>query len=164
MKLTTAFLLTVVFLIVHIIVVVKYIQFEQNCGGNLKRAADANTIDIAKTELKTALNYIETNNLTTGYTSVLWKTPDEDMGFWYNNLRTAYNELDSLAKDADAMSKSNMLMKLRETLIDHGDKGDDITVPDGISRHPNNLTWGLLSLISTLLMSISWMYFSLDDF
>ena len=101
---------------------IKAIRFKQNCGGHLKRAADANTVDIAKSELKIALDYMEANNLTSGYTSVIYETPDEDVAFWYNNIKQSYNELNSLPDSSSSLEKSNMLIKLRETLLDHGDK------------------------------------------
>ena len=44
-------------------------------------------------------------------------------------------------------------MKVRESLMDNsGESGDNITVPDGISRFPNNALWGWLRLISYLYM------------
>lgn len=164
MKLFISILITLLWLILLTVVIVKSIQFDRNCGGNLKRAADANTIDIAKKELKTALDYIEKNNLTSGYTSAVYETPDEDLAFWYNNLKTSYAELDSLKLDAQPMEKSNMLMKLRETLIDHGKDGDDVTVPDGISRYPNNLTYGLINCLLLVACCISWLVYSLEDY
>lgn len=136
------FLSLIVAIAVSVLLIVKNIQFNQNCGGHLKRAADANTVDLAKEELRSALNYIENNGLTSGYTSILWRTPDEDIGFWYNNIKTAYQELDSVPNDV--LTRTNSLMKLRETLLDHGTSEDSITCPDGISKYPNNLTWGLL--------------------
>lgn len=163
MKLLISILLTIALLILWTVVIVKSIQFDRNCEGNLKRAADANTIEIAKKELRTALDYIEKNNLTHGYTSAIYETPDEDLGFWYNNLKTSYSELDSLKPDAQPMEKSNMLMKLRETLIDHGDKGDDVTVPDGISRYPNNMTFGLIQVALLIACAVSWGVYSIEE-
>lgn len=163
MKLSISILLTVALLIFWAVVIVKSIQFNRNCEGNLKRAADANTIEIAKKELRTALDYIEKNNLTHGYTSAIYETPDEDLGFWYNNLKTSYSELDSLKAEAQPMEKSNMLMKLRETLIDHGDKGDDVTVPDGISRYPDNMAFGLLQITLLIACAVSWGVYSIED-
>lgn len=162
MKYFIASLFTLVFIVVMTIQIVKSIQFNQNCGGYLERAANANTIEIAQGELSRAIKYIEENNLTSGYTSVIYKTPDEDLGFWYNNVKTSYNELLSLPEDASPLEKSNMLIKLRETLIDHGDKGDKITVPDGISRYPNNATYMFFGWISFIGCVICWFYISLD--
>lgn len=164
MKLVTAILLTISWIVVCVVIIIKSIQFDQNCGGNLKRAADANTVEMAKRELYTALDYIERNNLMTGYTSAIYKTPDEDLGFWYNNIKTAYQELDSLPVNSEPLQKSNMLMKLRETLIDHGDSGDEITVPNGVSRYPNNLAYGVIFLFSFLACLIAWFFVVIDDF
>src|SRR5581483_461506 len=91
----------------------KDIVFTQNCGGYLKRAADANSVDLAKGELRKSLAYIEANNLTSGYTSILYNTPDEDVGFWYTNLSTSLKDLETMSPTASDLEKSNMLLKLR---------------------------------------------------
>ena len=140
-------------LIIFGCVIVKKIEFTQNCEGYLKRAADANTIELALENLNIAIDYIEKNNLTNGYTSVLWKTPDEDLGFWYQNIKQCQKELTEIAPDAPIMDKTNMLMKLRESLTDDGEKGVVVTVPDGISRYPNNCIWGILIFIAVFLFS-----------
>ena len=61
--------------------ILRGINFNVECKGHLKRAADANTIELAKQELDIALSYLEREGMTEGYTSVLYKTPDEDVGF-----------------------------------------------------------------------------------
>lgn len=136
------------------VVKVRSVKFDQNCGGHLKRAADANTIETAESELKTALDYLESNGMVNGYTSVLYNTPDEDVTFWYQNLKDSYNGLIALNDSVSELEKSNMLIKLRETLIDHSKDGENITMPDGISRFPNNFEWGLMRLVCFILLSI----------
>lgn len=137
----TAILSTLIFM------AVLGVKLNQNCLGHLKRAADASTIETAELELGIALDYLEKENLTSGYTSILWKTPDEDIKFWYDNIKASKNELISLPKNSSNMEKSNMLIKLRETLLDHGDKGSEsITCPDGLSRYPNNSIFAILIL------------------
>ena len=140
--------------------IVKNIQYNQDCGGHLKRAADANTVNLAKDELTIAIHYIEDNDLTDGYTSILYNTPDEDMKFWYNNIKASYIELDQIDSTTTQLETSNILIKLRETLLDHtGQGGDKVTAPDGISVYPNNtgyMLWGLLSFISICIACILW--------
>lgn len=116
----------------------KDIQFGIHCGGHLKRAADANTVQLAKSELEYALNYMDANRMTQGTTSILWETPANDVGFWYKNVFESYQELQKITDQTDQMTKTNTLMKLRETLLDHGDSGDSVTHPGGISLFPNN--------------------------
>ncbi len=59
-----------------------------------------------------------------------------------------------------SMEKTNLLMKLRETLLDNGDNGDNLTVPRGLSRYPNNglwcvLTWGASLILVGLIVWVS---------
>jgi hypothetical protein len=131
--------------------IVAEINFDRNCAGYLKRAADANTVELAAENLAVAVKYAEENRMTTGYTSVVYRTPDEDVGFWYKNLKASADELARVAPDASQLEQSNVLMKLRETLTDDGEGGGtQVTVPPGISIFPRNsfyLWWALLSFI-----------------
>lgn len=126
------------------------IVYDIHCGGHLKRAADANTVDTAKKELAEALKYLEDNKMTEGYTSVLWKTPSEDVGFWYQNLKSAHEELEKVTPETTQLERTNVLMKLRETLLDHGEKGDSVTAPGGISVFPSNTPYFIFGWLTFL--------------
>jgi len=130
----------------------KRIILKQNVTGYLKRAADANTIDLANEELSKVIAYLEANNLTSGYTSILWRTPDEDIGFWYTNLKASQHELQNLQSES-ALEKTNVLIKLRETLVDQGES-TKVTVPDGLAVFPNNKLWAVLMLLAITTGSI----------
>jgi hypothetical protein len=141
--------------------IVNGILFNIHCKGHLKRAADSNTVELAKRELRTALSFLESNDLTDGYTSIIYQTPDEDIEFWYTNINSALTELKALPKDSSPLEKTNVLMKLRETLCDVGEKGIKLTVPDGISIYPRNASWafvGSLSAIGTLVGFLLWFF------
>jgi len=137
------------------------INFDRGCEGYLKRAADANTVQLADRNLAVAVKYLEDNQMTSGYTSVLWRTPDEDVGFWYANLNSSLEELHSVKPEATQLEKTNVLMKLRETLLDQG-QSTTVTAPDGISIYPNNSFywwWGVLSsffAVVFILFAIPW--------
>lgn len=138
--------------------IVKEVHLNQNCTGHLKRAADANTIELALTELNQAVAYCESNNLTNGYTSVFYNTPDEDIEFWFKNLKASQAELKSVTPETTSLERTNILMKLRETLTDHGEKGINITYPDGLSRYPNNGMWMSLFLLSIAMIIAAIIY------
>jgi hypothetical protein len=151
MKAFVITILTVFVLVVFGAIIVKSVSLEQNCIGYLKRAADANTVETASSELEKAIKYLDDNNLTSGYTSALWRTPDEDISFWYKNLKSSQLELSKVTDSTSQLERTNLLMKLRETLLDNGKDGDSITVPDGLSRYPNNFAWGLLFWLAFIL-------------
>lgn len=128
----------------------KGIVFKQNIEGYLKRAADANTIELAAGELNKVITYLEANDLTSGYTSVFYETPEDDIGFWYDNIKASHAELLKV-KDGTTLEKTNTLLKLRETLLDHGGEGKEgVTSPDGLSVYPDNLLWGSLVIYGFL--------------
>ena len=140
MKKTIGYLLIVIAVAIFGFRVSKGIEFKQNVSGYLKRASNANTIDLAEQELTRSLQYLEEKKMTTGYTSVLYKTPDEDVDFWYRNLKASQHELQTLTSSS-ALEKTNVLMKLRETLQD---------TPKGISAFPNNKLWTVLMFFSVI--------------
>lgn len=129
------------------------VVFKQNVSGYLKRAADANTVDLAHEELTRAIDYLEANNLTTGYTSILWRTPDEDIEFWYRNLKASQRELEVLNSES-ALERTNVLIKLRETLVDDGEK-TKVTVPEGLSVYPHNALWAGLMLYALIALVVA---------
>lgn len=144
-------------LIVPTLSFVKMIQFNQNCAGYLKQAADANTPEIALERITKALDYIEAHNLTYGYTSVIYKTEDENVGFWYENIKACKSELEQCI-DGTQLEKSNVLMKVRESLTDNGESGTVLTIPEGISRYPHNWIYGIFNLVSFILGVIFLLY------
>ncbi len=111
--------------------------FNRDCKAHLKRAADATSVDLAKQELRTALDYIEAHGMTYGYATLFYYTPENDLRFWHQNLEQAWTDLTSLPKDATELERSNMLLKLRETILDHDKDGETVTSPGKAFLHPH---------------------------
>lgn len=132
------------------------IVFDKSSTQYLKRAADANSIEMAKVELGKAISYAESQGLTEGVVSIFLRQPKNDIGYWYTNMVTAYEELESLPEDSTPLEKTNVLMKLRETLTDNNDRGTSVTVPNGISIYPNNVGYFWWGIISSIVCSIFW--------
>ena len=149
--LSSAILLTLVGAFVPVVCWVMSIQFDQNCGGYLKQAADANTVELAMQRIDVAVKYIEERGLTDGYTSVLWRTENDNVGYWYRNVKACQKEL-AECQGGTQLEKSNVLMKVRESLTDDGEKGTQLTFPQGISRYPNNAILGVLNLVSSIIL------------
>jgi hypothetical protein len=143
--------------------IVKSVQFDFDCKAYLKRAADANTVELAKNELGKAIEYVEENKLTEGIVSIFLKNPANDLGFWYQNMKSAYEELENLEEDSSALEKTNVLMKLRESLTDSSD-GDSTSVitPEGITVYPNNVIYFIWGLGSFVLMIVFWIAFCIS--
>lgn len=127
------------------------IEFSQQCSGYLKQAADANTVELALDRLNLAVKYIEEKGYTDGYTSIVYKTEDENIGYWYQNIKACQKELND-ALDGTQLEKSNVLMKIRESLTDEGEKGTVLTIPSGLAKYPHNALLAILEIIGALLV------------
>lgn len=132
--------------------------FNMGCEQYLKRAADANTIELAQENLEVALKYVEKHDLTDGIVSLFLHQPKNDINYWYRNLNSSIDELNKVTDETTQLEKSNILMKLRETLTDveGGETGGTcITHPSGIEVYPLNklFFWLYLSLIIALIVS-----------
>jgi len=128
--------------------------FSLECGNNLARTAIAADIGMAKQELNVVLTYLEKQKLTDGFTSVLWEDSSQDLGFFYKNLKIAYDELEKVSPEASQLEKTNVLMKLRETVCRKG----QVIVPSEISIHPNNTAYFIFGWLSFGLLIVSIVY------
>ena len=108
-------------LFVQLLQLIKSIQFNQDCKGYLKQTADANSVELALERLNKAIDYVEANNLTSGYTSIVYRTEDENIEFWYKNLLTCKQELTECIESSQ-FEKTNVLMKVRESLTDQSEQ------------------------------------------
>jgi len=132
------------------------VNFSMECTQYLKRAADANTVELAKNNLNRAVNYLEYCHLTNGVVSIFLKQPENDIGFWYSNLRASQDELNKVTTNTSQLEKANILMKLRETLTDNTKNGTAITCPQGISIYPRN-KWYFYVLVIFGIYSIAFL-------
>lgn len=139
----------------------KELEYYQTVGGHLKRAADANSVDLAAEELDAAIKNIESKGWTSGSTAIFFDTPATDVKFWYTNLSTSRDELASLDPDATQLEKTNVMMKLRETLMDH----EHVTAPSGIALYPSVASWtfwgfaaaiGAIAGFLSLIFGVAW--------
>jgi len=152
-KLIVIFAAEAVFCIVYpIFITYREYQFNKNCEEWLKLSADANNIPIARARLDKAINYLEKNNITTGYTSLWFQTPDTSITEWYTNLKAAQENLKDFRLEATESDINNTLMKLRETLLDRGDHGDKVTLPPFIQYAPHNLLLFIISVIFCVML------------
>lgn len=152
--LITCVLLLIPFICVQTYCTIQEVRMNQGCTGHLKRAADASTVEMALSELTLATNYLEAKRVTAGSTSILWETPNNDIGYWYQNLKNSEDELRKVDHSTSQTERTNVLMKLRETVLDHGEKGDYITCPDNIEIYPSQV-FIFSSWLATLLLAFA---------
>jgi len=135
------------------------LSFSWNCEEYLKRAADSASPEKCGEELDKAIAYAKDNNLTKGNTGIFFKTPSCDVKFWFENLekaREALKEVESSGKESTvtAMEKSNVLMRVRETLLDSANKGVEVTLPPRIELYPHVLMLSVLFWVGIIIGGI----------
>ncbi len=131
--------------------VVSYSLFYNNCLIHIYRAAQSQILDVAKEELDIALRYLEKEKATSGYTSVLYRSPNEDIGLWYNNLKILWKELHNpVPGDANSV-----LFKMRRILLEVEDSRECVRVPQGISIVPYNRAFASLLCVGLTLILFS---------
>lgn len=121
----------------------KAYYYHIECTQQLTRAADAPTVDLAVSAIDKAIAYLDDNNKTTGNSGFIFKTPRNDVEYWYGQLVSSRDELVTVSDKPDPLLHSNMLMKLRETLSDSGQHGRAITQPANMDVYPNHVGWTL---------------------
>jgi len=144
-----------IFLVVSVVAIVALsavriawdISFSLDCNQYLKRASDANTVELAKSNISQAIRYLEKHDLTNGVVSIFFRQPGNDIGFWYVNLKSSLEELNKVNEQTTQLERTNLLMKLRETLLDQGKEGESVTCPEGISVYPHNKAFFWLFMI-----------------
>ena len=147
-------------------VAVQNIRYERDIGGHLKLASDANSTELAERKLRIAVEAMEEWGLCNGggdncFTSVIYRTPEDDVGYWRENIEGTLADLQSMSDEERGTNlvESNQLIKVRETLLDSGSEGDHVTGPTGISRYPNNVGfawWFWFSGIGTVVGVFMW--------
>lgn len=158
LKRALAIMFTVLFLLWIVTRIFLNISFDRDIGGYLSHAAAASTIQLAKENLDIALKNIECKGLTSGYTSVLFEAPEEDIGFWYKNLKASRSELNKI-KTMSFLEQKNVLAELRKTLFGYKSDEPVVVIPRGISVFPNNrlfAVWGIASPILALVFWLLW--------
>ena len=160
----TLLLLSVIaFLVVTGVHLIAGIQFKRNYAGHLKRASDANSLKLAEKELLVAVAYLDSYNYNTpngrsmgrleDHTSIVYTTPAEQISFHYDNVKASLDEVQLVIAKGEAatpLEKSNILMKLRETLLDDGDTGHHVTYPQGLDVYPNNTPLAFIFVLSLI--------------
>ena len=144
--------------------IVKSVQFSANCADYLELSAEANSIVLAERHLTTAIDYLEKNEITSGQARFIVKYPKNDIGLWYENLKTAQSQLQQMIFDGDynELEQSNMLMKLRETLLD----GEYVVLPLCVSLFPNGtlLLWLNTTLCVVWILGGFMCYWTYEEF
>ena len=155
-------ILILIGLICPVMIVVKNVQFNQECKGYLRQCSNASSVELALERLDLAIRYVERNDLTSGYTSILWKTESDNIGYWYDNLMTCRKELKK-AVNSSQLEQTNTLLKIRESLTENGEKGEYIVLPEGIVKYPHNLLYAILLWVSLGFILIGACYCIIED-
>lgn len=65
------------------------------------------------------------------------------------------SELDrarAIVADPSPLERSNVMMRVRETLVEHGKEGTGVVAPDGITVYPANTGTAMFGCLALLLL------------
>ncbi len=127
------------------------------CKDYLKLAGDAPTVQKANEFLEKALGYMERRGLTNGNSAFLFRTPSSDVGIWYNQVKGAQQTLVSILAKGEAVSqleKDNALMKIREVVLDQGERGTKVTMPVHIMLFPLQSLFFVMLILGGVILII----------
>jgi len=143
--------------------VVQAYLFDLRCGDYLKLAADASSVKMADDFLAKSIDYLNRTGKISGNSAIIFKKPKHDVGIWYRQILAAKSLTEQMVAKGDkatALENSNVLMKVRETLLDNGEHGQHLTLPVYISLVPNQLAyillWWLLIPFGLLVWGMLW--------
>ncbi len=97
-----------------------------------------------------AVVYLEKRGLTKGYTSLFYKSEDENVGAWYAGVKKSLNSLKKVTKGTTEVGEEKILLQLRKKLTRPSLLGDKVIFPAGISVYPSNTLifyWGMISFV-----------------
>lgn len=135
--------------------------FNQKCGSYLEQAANASDPELAIRSLNVAIAYAEEHGIVDGYTSILWKTEDENVGFWFDNLKAHQKNLSNAIKGSEA-EKNTAMINLKASLLRYTEDGTKLVVPEGIHVFPHNRLFAVLNFLSFLIACyVAWKWYKL---
>lgn len=162
-----ALLLTFYTITIIIIDIVLIWRFKIHCEHFLKLAADAPTVELADKYLEKVVSYILKRNLTQGNTAYFIKTPENDLSLWSRQIFEAANLVRELTlkkkegKEVTPLEESNVLMRIRQTILDEAGDRPIMTIPDYIHVYPNQHFFLFSELLGIIFAILAWVYFAL---
>lgn len=161
---TITFLGAVSLVVVIIFSVIRWYGLKAECSDYLKLSADAPSIQKADHFLGEALKYLERKKLTKGNSAFLFRTPSNDVGIWYEQIKGAKETTEDILKrdslvTVAQLEKDNALMKVREVILDEGSSGTEVTLPAHLTTFPYQwlfFLWWIFTVIVLIIGIIVW--------
>lgn len=144
------------------------ISFKMSIEDNLKLAGDAPTVERAEGFLAKAVAGIEARGLTQGNSALVFHTPTQDLGIWYQQVKGAHQTTQSIinrersGQPVPQLERDNALMKIRETVLDQGESMS-VTAPQNAWIYPFQWLRIILLIGAVMLVGITVVLFMADD-
>jgi hypothetical protein len=146
-------------------------QWNAQVRDYLIYACKTNDPQKAKKYVGNAVTFVKEQGMDDGFSSIVFKTPDEDLREWADNLKSVNEVFDDEDSLAQAMSQGKVpwrdrLMKTDIVKADVDPKKPftladvnwDVKHPSGISAAPFNSRyfWGAIGLAAGMILSAGW--------
>ncbi len=135
----------------------RYLSFYKGCESFLKNSVYTDSITLTKTELSYAISYLEEKDLTHGRVSIITQDINNDIGYFYENLKEQYMLLvEAENKNLNDREQEDVLKIYRKNICNNFGSPK---IPNGITIYPYNIAFFWWSIISIILFIISFASF-----
>lgn len=134
--------------------IIKEYKFNIECTQKIEQAANAASIEIADEKISEAISYLKKNNITSGNTSFIVRMPKNDVSYWYKNLLSIKEELES-SYNSSSIEKGNLLLRLNNLLLDRDGK---VIMPSNIAVYPNVALYQVAYYLGKVLIILIGLY------
>lgn len=118
-------------------------KFYKGCRSHIEEAKKLNDLDLSISELDKAIDFLEKEKLTNGYTSVFDPDSDDNLERLYRDLKKSRHLLSS----RELMSEKN----LKEFLKDNAYYRIEFPISQGIEIYPYNKLYFIFAIISAFM-------------
>lgn len=137
--------------------IVKDQRFDDNCTYHIQQGLSSNDLTYSSSEIELAIAYLETNHLTSGYTTIAGKDQSEDLALFNSTLRKKYIYINFLKeKTPEEIKKYEEFYELRNfsTPGRQSLPAVSVYVPSGISVYPYNTSYMIWMFISIIFAAL----------
>lgn len=122
---------------------------------SLREAAQSQTPEDAILHLNSVIEYMEENELTYGYTSIVTPDETENLETWYKKVVSVRDQIDNMPDSISIYEKAAFVSFVMGNIVSCRQCNFYSRAPEGISVYPYNKLLSRIFLFSTIICFVS---------